>query len=147
MEVKQIQAEETHHLRHKVLWPHLNAEDDCVIDIDKREDAIHLAVVDGEKIITIASFFAMHSPRLSNRNQVRLRAMATDPDYRKKNAGRLLLEKAMEILRDKGYEVLWCDARLGALGFYQSLGFDMMEDVYEIPRIGPHRFMFRMLQA
>jgi hypothetical protein len=80
MVVKQIQALETHHLRHKVLWPHLHTEDECVIDIDEREDAIHLAVFEGERIITIASFFAMQSPRLPYTTQVRLRANSTRAD-------------------------------------------------------------------
>jgi hypothetical protein len=39
--------------------------------------------------------------------------------------------------------VLWCDARLVAVPFYEQLGFKKFEDVYEVPLIGPHHFMWK----
>jgi ribosomal protein S18 acetylase RimI-like enzyme len=71
--------------------------------------------------------------------------MATDPDYRGQNAGRILIEKSFDILKEKGVEVLWCDARKIAVGFYQSLGFSMLPEEYEVPKIGPHYFMWKEL--
>jgi GNAT superfamily N-acetyltransferase len=142
MEVKIISPELTHSLRHRVLWPHIEHEDLCIIDIDQREDAIHLGTFAENQLMSIGSLFAMKSLRLSHEKQYRLRAMATDPKFRGTGSGKLLAEFAIEILRSKEIEVLWCDARLKATGFYERLGFAMMEDVYEVPLIGPHQFMY-----
>ncbi len=144
-EVKIISPDLTRPLRHRVLWPHIEKVEDCVIDIDGRADAIHLGVFDGEKIVSIGSLFQMDSNKIQFEKQYRLRAMATDPDYRGQNAGRVLIEKSFELLKEKGVDVLWCDARKIAVGFYESLGFSKLPEEYEVPKIGPHYFMWKEL--
>jgi GNAT superfamily N-acetyltransferase len=140
-----IEPAETQSLRHRVLWPHLSSSEVCVIDIDNREDAFHVGVFQGETLISIGSFFRMLSPRLVEQNQYRLRAMATDPDYRRMHAGDHLISFACEELRNRNIGVLWCDARLVAVPFYESIGFSKFEDVYEVPLIAPHHFMWKEL--
>ena len=140
-----ISSQETRSLRHLVLWTHLPSLDVCVIDIDNREDAFHVGIFDQHRLVSIGSFFAMESPRLEMKPQYRLRAMATDPDYRRRHAGKELIEFAVERLRNAGIRVLWCDARLIAVPFYESLGFHKEPYVYEVPLIGAHHFMWRAL--
>ena len=146
MEVKFISPEETRTLRHRVLWPHLDAVEKCVIDMDHREDAFHLGTYVGEELAAIGSFFQMDSSKLSITGMYRLRAMATSPAFRGKHAGQNLLLFAFEELRRRHIPVLWCDARLNAVGFYESLGFLKKSEIYEVPLIGPHQFMWIELQ-
>jgi predicted GNAT family N-acyltransferase len=140
-----IEPKETQSLRHKVLWQHLPSMDVCIIDIDNRDDAFHVGVFQDENLISVGSFFQMSSPRLQQHQQYRLRAMATDPDYRRMRAGERLIAFACEELRTRQVEVLWCDARLLAVPFYESIGFTKFDDVYEVPLIGPHHFMWKEL--
>ena len=144
-QVKIVDPILTRSLRHRVLWPHLATLEECVIDIDYRDDAFHLGTFDGNRLVAIGSFFQTNSPKLNIEGQYRLRAMASDPDYRGKGCGRLLVEEGVKMLREKGFKVLWCDARMVAVPFYQSLQFDALEEVYEIPKIGPHRFMWKLV--
>lgn len=46
-----------------------------------------------------------------------------------------------------GAEVLWCNARVGALGFYLRLGFATIGEEFEIAGIGPHFVMWRDLRT
>ncbi|MBL0315257.1 MAG: GNAT family N-acetyltransferase [Flavobacteriales bacterium] len=147
MEVRQITPTDTHRLRHLVLWPHIDQENKCVIDIDNRSDAIHLGTFSENKLVAIGSFFQMNSPKLSEQNQYRLRAMASAPVARGTGAGKLLVAKGIQILKEKKISVLWCDARLNATGFYSALGFHKLEEIYEVPLIGPHQFMWIELQS
>ena len=140
-----IEASDTQSLRHRVLWPHLPSCDVCVIDIDNREDAFHVGVFSDETLISIGSFFRLSSSRLHHSVQYRLRAMATDPDFRRMHAGEHLIAFACDELRNRGVHVLWCDARLIAVPFYESIGFSKFDDVYEVPLIGPHHFMWTEL--
>jgi predicted GNAT family N-acyltransferase len=142
MEVRIINHEATRPLRHLVLWPHLQNESACVLDTDMLPDAIHLGVFHEQQLISIGSLFPQISPRLSEQSQFRLRAMATSPDFRKKNAGKMLVQFALAMLQSRGAQVLWCDARLHAVGFYQSLGFSLLPEIYEVKNIGPHQFMW-----
>jgi predicted GNAT family N-acyltransferase len=140
-----IEATETHSLRYRVLWPHLPSVDVCVIEIDNRDDAFHVGVFSGDVLISVGSFFQLVSPRLQYSKQYRLRAMATDPNYRRMHAGECLIDFACIELRKRRVDVLWCDARLMAVPFYESIGFYKFEDVYEVPLIGPHHFMWKEL--
>jgi GNAT superfamily N-acetyltransferase len=116
-----------------------------VIDIDNREDAFHVGVFSEETLISVGSFFQLSSPRLHYSTQYRLRAMATDSDYRRLHAGELLLSFACHELHKRGVPVIWCDARLVAVPFYESNGFSKFSDLYEVPLIGPHHFMWKEL--
>lgn len=137
--VEEISSEQTKALRHKVLWPHIPFEKDCIFDIDKRKDAMHLGAFDEERIIGICSLFEMASPRLDHQKQYRLRAMATDTEWRGKQAGRAIIEKAVQRVRGLNMEVLWCDAREVSLGFYGKMGFKIIDEWYEVPKIGLHK--------
>jgi len=47
----------------------------------------------------------------------------------------------------RGKSVLWCDAREVAFGFYERLGFGFMNEMYELPDVGPHRTMALVLSS
>jgi predicted GNAT family N-acyltransferase len=145
--VRRIAAADTRLLRHLVLWPHLERMEQCVTVTDEEDGAIHLGAFMNDTLIGICSLFRTHSSRLAHVRQYRLRAMATHPEYRGVHAGAALVREACRQLRNQDTEVLWCDARLNAEGFYTRLGFSHLEEVYEVPRIGPHRFMWIELQG
>lgn len=141
MEVRIISSEETRPLRFKVLWQHKANEESCVIDIDNSSGAIHVGAFEGENLISVASLFPMTNDALDYKRQYRLRAMASDPEFRGKGAGREVVLFAIDLLRSQGYDILWCDARKIALGFYEKLGFAILSGWYDVPEIGPHKLM------
>ncbi|MDZ4750072.1 MAG: GNAT family N-acetyltransferase [Flavobacteriales bacterium] len=144
MEVRNIDPKLSRELRHRVLWPHKTFET-SVIDFDYRSDAFHLGTFDGEKLVAIGSFFETASPKINFEKQYRLRAMATDPDFRGRRTGQMLVQRGIEILKDKACDVLWCDARVVAVGFYEKIGFQLIDEIYDVPIIGPHKFMYFQL--
>ena len=141
MEVRTISSEATRPLRFKVLWQHKANEESCVIDIDDSSGAIHVGAFEQGKLVSIASLFPMVNDTLNYRRQYRLRAMASDPDFQGLGAGREVVLFAIKLLRDQGEDILWCDARKIALGFYEKLGFSILSDWYDVPEIGPHKLM------
>lgn len=143
MEVRIISATQTYSLRHKVLWPHKVNTSDCFIDIDDEPLAFHVGVFDENDLISIGSFFAQPSPKIQAISPYRLRAMATDKSFHQRGAGKLLIEFAISVLKQRNCDVLWCDAREIAVGFYSSLGFSKIDQPYEIPIIGKHFFMWK----
>ncbi len=145
MEVQFIRSEQTKPLRHLVLWPHISDVEKCIIDIDDREDAFHVGTFEQGQIISVGSFFQMNSSKLEFNHQYRLRAMATSPDFQGMNAGKELISFAVNELKRRDIEVLWCDARIKAKGFYANLGFTSLDEVYDVPLIGPHKFMWMKL--
>lgn len=141
--VRAIRADETRALRHQVLWPHKARMEDCVIDIDHEAGAIHLGAFDrSDCLVGICSLFETGSSKIDGAYQYRLRAMATSPLVRGKGAGKAVVLEALRRVAALGCDVLWCDAREVALGFYERLGFERIDEWYEVPIIGPHQFMY-----
>ena len=142
--VKEIKPKDCYFIRHQVLWQH-KSFDDCGIDIDDQEGAFHLGAYKDDQLICVASFFKQSKAKFSEKNQYRLRAIATLPSAQNTGAARALLNTAFQILKEKGQNLLWCDARIIAIGFYEKLGFEKLGDRYSIPIIGLHYLMYKTL--
>jgi predicted GNAT family N-acyltransferase len=74
-----------------------------------------------------------------------LRGMATDPAVRGTGAGRAVVAEGLARVARLGGDLVWCDARLAASGFYERMGFRAVTEPYEISPIGPHLGMVREL--
>jgi GNAT superfamily N-acetyltransferase len=144
MRVRFIKAVDTHPLRLLVLRPG-GHPDDVDFANDRLPGAFHLGVGIGAHLITVGSFYPEKKAELTGWKQYRLRGMATHPDFRGQGAGRKLVLFALEHLRAQQADLLWCNARLVAVPFYQHLGMRTVGDEFDIPGIGPHYLMVRPL--
>ena len=141
-EVKIISTEETYPLRLNVLWPHLNRLDQCGIGVDELEGTFHVGAFKNGEIVSIGTFLIQKNEKFDKEIQYRLRAMATSPTVRGQNYGRKIVDFAIIELKNRNIEILWCDARKIALGFYEKMGFTIIGDYYDVPKIGPHKLMY-----
>ena len=147
MLVEEVGAEATHDLRWRVLR-NRRAGAPVVFPEDARPDAFHLAVRDPDTaaVVAVASFSVEATPHRPGRRAVHLRGMAVDDPYQRHGLGRLLVTSAVERLRADGVEVLWCNARDSAAGFYGRLGFELVGEGFVIPESGfAHHVMLRDL--
>jgi ribosomal protein S18 acetylase RimI-like enzyme len=67
--------------------------------------------------------------------------MASHPRVRGAGYGAAALAACVAEARARGAELVWCNAREAALGFYLRAGFVVTGERFEIASIGPH---FRM---
>jgi GNAT superfamily N-acetyltransferase len=74
-----------------------------------------------------------------------LRGMATLANYRGKGFGKVIVDYAIELLKQKGANYIWCNARKVAAKFYSDCGFEIISEEFEIKGIGPHYVMCRIL--
>lgn len=142
--IRFITAQQTLPLRSQVLRNGLK-ESECIFDHDLYPSTFHMGYFEDGQLVSILTCMQENHGKLP-KPAYRLRGMATAPDSRFKGyAGKLLLA-AMEHLRDQLHtDYLWFNARAIAFPFYESLGFEFMSDEFEIPEIGPHREMFKLL--
>ena len=147
-------------LRNEVLWPH-KSFDQCLLETDFLPSTFHFGVkVEGLTVATVTlqreKTDKLDSSKGSSKDvsqdalqekQYRLRAMAVREGYRGQGFGDAIVEAGLEHLRKLGVEVVWCDARVAALNFYRRLRFNEIEEEYEIPIIGMHRFMWKVLSS
>lgn len=144
MRIRFIKARETWPLRHRVLRPNQTLED-CDYPNDRNPESFHLGVFIGEHLIGTGSFYAERNDSLKGWKQYRLRGMATHPEFQGQGAGARLIRFAIEHLRAQRCDLVWCNARENASGFYDKLGFKLHGEPFHIDGIGMHFVMYRRL--
>lgn len=98
----------------------------------------------GREPVGVASLYA--EPRPGGPAPAwRLRGMATAPTHRRRGVGRALLDACVEHAAGEGGAEVWCNARLGAVPFYEAAGFEVVSGEFDIAGIGPHHVMRLLL--
>ncbi len=119
---------------------------------DDPDTATFAAVEDGSgAIVGVATVHpqrapfdpAASSPEGPAKRSWRLRGMATREGLRGKGIGSLVIEAVIAHVADMGGEIVWCNARAKAVGFYERAGFETRGEEWEIPFIGRHVVMWR----
>jgi N-acetylglutamate synthase-like GNAT family acetyltransferase len=101
---------------------------------------VHLGVEADGEIVAVATLVPEGGP-----GAWRLRGMATAPDARGRGHGVALLDACVEEAAGLGARELWCNARTGAASFYARRGFQTVGGEFDVPGIGPHVRMRRLV--
>ncbi len=141
-----LQPEEIQQLRNEVLWPHKTFEN-CILETDRLSTTFHFGIQEDGLTVATVTLQQEKTVTLQQEKQYRLRAMAVREGYRGQGFGEAIVESGLSHLRELGVEVVWCDARVAALNFYRRLQFEELEEEYDIPIIGLHRFMWKVLSS
>jgi len=134
-----IGAADTWPLRKRILRPHQEG-DAVVLGGDDDPRTLHVGARDADgAIIGVATISPQPCPWAPDRTGAwRLRGMATAEDLRGHGVGARVLEAALDHARAQGAELVWCNARVGALDFYRRAGFVEAGERYVDPDLGPH---------
>ena len=141
--VREIGAEDTYPIRREELRKNVSLSH--VMKGDDDSETLHLGLYLNDELVSIASFMKASLPEFEGL-QYQLRGMATSEMHQGKGLGRKLLRSAEERLQKMGVDVLWCNARTKARGFYEKLGYQVMGPSFDIPEIGLHYKMFKRFE-
>ena len=132
--IDKIDPEATLFLREKVMWP--GRPELCPLPMDA--SGLHLGYFDAstetETIrngatdpIGVISVFL-------ERDAAQFRKFAVDQEYQGNGVGSLLLQATIEHVRgcasEEDIHVLWCDARVHQLAFYERFGFERVGEPF-----------------
>lgn len=123
MEIKHYKASELLLLRRNVMCPNMESFEDVIYDKDNHSSAIHLGVENDGKIIACVSAYQENNPDLSQQIQYRIRALCVDENYRLQGIARMLFNKIIEEVTNKGAQAIWFTARTHLTKFYNSFDF------------------------
>jgi len=141
--VEQVDAATTYALRAQELRQGRPVE----IDEDDAPYTLHLAARlqpdDGGpgEVVGVVRFHPRDCPWREGEGSWQLRGMATDPRVRGTGAGRALVAHGLVLVAARGGQLVWCDARAAAVGFYARLGFQTVTEEYDLRPVGAHRGM------
>ncbi|MBK7147811.1 MAG: GNAT family N-acetyltransferase [Bacteroidetes bacterium] len=107
-------------------------------ELKKDEHDWHFGLFDGDEIAACLTLTACDCSRM------KMRQVATDSAKQGKGLGRILSHAAEKFAADKGFEVMFCNARKSAVPFYEKLGYKIVSG--EFTEVGiPHYTMEKQL--
>ena len=140
--IKKISAATTFSVRNPILRPNLPVES-CRFEGDNLSTTIHLGYYDAEKLVGIVSVFRKSNVNWPYKKQIQIRGMAVLTDFQKKGIGEKLIQEIIEIAMKSKIELIWFNARINAVPFYEKIGFHSTGTAFEIEGIGTHYLMYR----
>jgi phosphoribosylformimino-5-aminoimidazole carboxamide ribotide isomerase len=111
--IEQIRPELTWRLRQEVLYP---AQKLYEMELDEDQEGVHFGAFTDDKLVGVVSLFQTET-------SFQFRKLAVSSEYQKKGIGNALLQRVEEFAGLKGGTVIWCNARVSAIGFYMKAGY------------------------
>lgn len=142
LSIKRASIDEVRQLRNSILRPRFPPET-CFYPGDEETITFHAGAFIGEELVGIASVFKEHPPFQKNPKAWRLRGMAVKEKVRHSGCGTTLIDVCINHINKMEGNLLWCNARIGALPFYKKNGFRVIGEQFYIPESGPHYVMWR----
>lgn len=158
--VEQVDVEQVRELRHDVLRGPAFPWSESVYPADDDPRTLHLAGHADGLLVGCATWFPEPWPTTSTGPEPleeaghgptppeatwRLRGMAVAPQAQRSGVGSLLMERAFDLMRQRGARLLWCNARISALPFYEAHGFrrhgETFLSVGDIPHVVAYRHL------
>ncbi|MFI8995047.1 GNAT family N-acetyltransferase [Streptomyces sp. NPDC053542] len=144
---KTVPRAEIFDLRWSVLRPGLPAEAARYPE-DADPGVFHMAAYDGDTLAACATFFPDPVPGEEAVPAYRFRGMASSPEARGRGFGAAVLRAGIEEAARRGAQLVWCNGRVSARGFYERMGFTTDGETFEIAPSGAHhRFVFKIAAA
>ncbi|MCU0386183.1 MAG: GNAT family N-acetyltransferase [Flavihumibacter sp.] len=103
-------------IRQEVMYPGKSAE---LANVAGDDEAIHWGLFVSDKLVSVISLFNS----LKYGRSLQFRKFATLVTEQGKGYGSRLLQQVVDYGISEGYTVIWCNARISALGFYERFGF------------------------
>jgi predicted GNAT family N-acyltransferase len=144
-EIQAVDAETVRPLRRALLRPHQRVEE-LVYPGDDHPETLHVAAYRHGHMVGVATIVPRPMPGRRERRAWQVRGMAVEHGQRGYGLGGLLLEACVAHAATHGGRLVWCHARAGSFGFYRRYGFQPDGEPFEIPGIGPHYRMFRLVK-
>ena len=143
IEIKEIPAEATYGIRKSILRKGMTLSHKMAGD--HSNDSLHLGLYVDGKLQCVGSFMNSRSDLFEEKYQFQLRGMASEADAQGKGFGKLLLNKAEQILKNRKVKMIWCNARVTAIHFYTKLGYQIEGGEFEVPQVGTHMVLYKSL--
>lgn len=140
--IKKITAPETYPVRVPVLRKGKPLES-CHFDGDNLETTQHFGLYLSQELVGIISLFKKNNPDFLEKNQHQIRGMAILENHRKKDIGKALIIHCEEECNKQGIDLIWFNARMESIGFYEKRGYQKTGIPFEIPDVGEHILMFK----
>jgi len=86
------------------------------MELEEDQEGVHFGAFTDDKLVGIISLFQTDK-------SFQFRKLAVSSDYQKMGIGNALLQRVEEFAKSENGTVIWCNARVSAIGFYMKAGY------------------------
>ncbi len=104
----------------------------------------HFGLFLDKNLIGVISIFENKNPLFLAEKQFQIRGMAVLEEHQKKGFGADLVNYAEYFIKTQKADLIWFNARINAVGFYEKLGYKIIGDAFEIESVGDPFCTFQM---
>jgi GNAT superfamily N-acetyltransferase len=138
--IREITAFETFLVRHPVLRNGKPIET-CHFEDDNSPTTKHFGFFDNDNLVGVISLFQKRNDFFEQKKQFQIRGMAVLENYQKKGFGNKLVRHCENLVIQKKAGLIWFNARIIAVPFYEKLGYQTIGNKFEIGDVGLHFVM------
>lgn len=138
--IKNITALETISIRQPVLRAGRSIES-CHFEGDDLPSTKHFGIYYDKKLVGVVSVFSKINSIFNSPNQFQLRGMAILSEFQKRGFGEKLLQHCEDYIKSQNGSMIWFNARVTAVSFYEKSHYKKIGDPFSILEIGPHYLM------
>lgn len=142
--IQKISAQDTYSVRHPVLRKGKSIAT-CHFDGDDLTTTSHFVFFSDQELVGVLSLFKKTNTLFLEKEQSQIRGMAILENQQKKGFGEALVLYCEKDCISKKTSLIWFNARIQAVGFYEKLGYTRKGNSFEIENIGEHVVMFKKL--
>jgi GNAT superfamily N-acetyltransferase len=142
--IKEILAIDTFSIRHPVLRSGKPIES-CHFDGDDLETTKHFGLFHENNLVGVISIFQVRNPLFVEESQFQIRGMAVLEHHQKKGFGEALVRHAEDYTKGQNGTMIWFNARIVAVGFYEKLGYQIIGESFNIGDVGEHYIQFKKI--
>lgn len=152
--VRVVKSSAIYGLRTAVLRPHFPPGKLAIFEGDEDDTTRHYAayIGTGDEPVGCATLMQRDCPNYVASGEVtamfQLRGMAVSGDHRRKGIGQHVIASIeQDLLQVRHAVLLWFNARKSAVAFYESAGYAMLGEEFDVPGIGPHYVMCKVIEG
>jgi len=105
---------------------------------DARADAFHIAAYDEAGVVQGCVTFFPDPMAGEDGTAYRFRGMGSAPEVRGQGFGAAALTAGLREAAARGADLVWCNGRTSATGFYEHFGFTAVGPEFTLEPSGPH---------
>lgn len=144
MEIRTISSSQTFEIRHPILRAGQPLES-CKFVGDDDDETLHFGAYDEGNLVGILSCYVNNGTHFTQGKNYQIRGVAVVEKLQQKGIGKVLMLHAEKVLKKKGCDHVWLNARVIAKSFYTKLDYLEIGTVFEVPIIGAHQSFYKKL--
>ena len=145
MHIKEITSLATFPVRHPVLRAG-KPIDSCCFEGDDLDTTKHFGIFESENLIGVISIFKNCHAQFDDTISFQFRGLAILENFQKQGLGQKLITYCENYTSSQKGSLIWFNARIKAVGFYEKLNYKIIGDTFEIKDVGTHYLMYKKLR-